>query len=171
MAKLNKKDVIASVDTSMVVDQYARVTRVPVGDVAISQTLLTKKNAWGGEPSGTFIWPEFSLCPDGIRSAALIADQWDLISQELDHIPTYPMERIRIPCPNEKKQELLSAITRKAEKLGTVTTIDGVRVQTTKGWFLVRPSGTEPVMRVVAEAKDPESLQELLGTAKSLLKP
>lgn len=171
LAKLMKREVVVSVDASMAVEEFAKVTRVPVGDVAISQALVKKKNAWGGEPSGTFVWPEFSLCPDGIRSAALIVSMWDKLEKEIEKIPLYPMERIRINCPNERKKKVLEQVVKKAEKRGEVSRIDGVRVRTDQGWFLVRPSGTEPVMRIVAEAYDQKSLSELIKTAKSLINP
>jgi phosphoglucosamine mutase len=170
IAKLMKKEVVVSVDTSMVIEEFVKVTRVPVGDVAISRALVNKKNAWGGEPSGTFVWPEFSLCPDGVRSAALIVSLWDKLKNELENIPQYPMERIRIKCPNEKKQKVLDEVVKKAESMGDVSRVDGVRVKTDQAWFLIRPSGTEPVMRIVAEAKDQKSLGEVLKTAKSLIK-
>lgn len=171
LAKLSGKDVVVSVDTSMAIEKYANVTRVPVGDVAISQALINKKDAWGGEPSGTFVWPDFSLCPDGIRSAALIASKWERIREQLEKIPCHPMKRVRIPCPEQKKQEILASLAKKAERLGKTSTIDGVRVVTESGWFLIRPSGTEPVMRVVAEAYDEKSLESLLKTAESLIRP
>ncbi len=92
-----------------------------------------------------------------------------VIKKEIEKIPLYPMERIRINCPNERKKKVLEQVVKKAEKLGEVSRIDGVRVKTDQGWFLVRPSGTEPVMRIVAEAYDQKSLKELIKTAKSLI--
>ena len=50
-----------------------------------------------------------------------------------------------------------------------VSTMDGVRVDTGDGWFLVRPSGTQPLVRITAEARDEERLDELFGDAWGLV--
>jgi phosphoglucosamine mutase len=50
-----------------------------------------------------------------------------------------------------------------------VTDLDGLRVGTDDGWFLVRPSGTQALVRLTAESRDPERADELLAVARSLL--
>lgn len=50
-----------------------------------------------------------------------------------------------------------------------VSTMDGVRVTTDDGWFLLRASGTEPVVRVTAEAREAEAADRLLAKARSPL--
>ena len=56
-----------------------------------------------------------------------------------------------------------------SDQYDRVSTMDGVRVETDEGWFLVRASGTQPLVRVTAEARDAERADELLETAESLV--
>lgn len=63
----------------------------------------------------------------------------------------------------------MKRVEKNAQKLGEVSRIDGVKITTEKGWLLIRPSGTEPVMRIMAEARDEKSLDELIGQGKKLV--
>lgn len=169
VAKVTGLTPVVSVDASMVVDEVAKTIRVPVGDVAISQALIGKRKMFGAEPSGTFIWCDWTLCPDGPYSAAMIASLWPKLHDVLEELPDYPMKRMRLRCDN--KEAVMQRVKEKALKMGAkVTTIDGVRVETDDGWFLVRPSGTEPVMRIMAEAHKEKALDAIMKQATSLVK-
>ena len=50
-----------------------------------------------------------------------------------------------------------------------MSTLDGIRVETEAGWFLVRASGTEPLVRITAEARDERDAAELFATAQELI--
>lgn len=103
VAKVMKRDVILSVDSSAIIEKYTKVTQTPVGDVAISNRLRNRPKAWGAEPSGTFIWPEFSLCPDGIFTSALIISMWDQINDELKTIPLLPIKGSGCPAKTKPR--------------------------------------------------------------------
>jgi phosphoglucosamine mutase len=64
----------------------------------------------------------------------------------------------------------MAAVTdRVHESYDDVTEIDGVRVGLDDGWFLIRASGTQPLIRVTAEARDPEAADRLRSAARSLV--
>ena len=89
------------------VDEVAEVQRTPVGDTYVS-TRLREWGDFGGEPSGAWIFPGHSLCPDGIYAAALLcemASEWD-IAAELDGIPRYPIVRESRPRKSFKKESM-----------------------------------------------------------------
>lgn len=153
-----KKSIVVPVDTSRVVDDILEdvdVIKTRVGDVYVAEELNRIKGDFGGETSGTWIFPEVSLCPDGILAAAklieIIGKEGDF-NRLLETIPAYPLKRGGFVCKD--KVEAMFQIAEKLKELGKINTIDGVRVDLEDGWILVRPSGTEPKIRITVESKD-----------------
>ncbi|MCU0631940.1 MAG: phosphopentomutase/phosphoglucosamine mutase [Methanolinea sp.] len=152
---LGARRVVTTTDTSMAIEDWAEVRRTPVGDSHVSEELVQWGDL-GGEPSGAWIFPWHSLCPDGPYAAALfcqMASEWD-IAAEIDTIPHYPLLRRSIPC--QRAHEVMKA-------LGAPVPTDGIRVEEEDGWYLVRASGTEPKIRVTAEGRTPAAAEALLG--------
>jgi phosphoglucosamine mutase len=158
---LGAKRVVTTMDASMVVEEVADVERTPVGDTYVSAR-LREWGDFGGEPSGAWIFPGHSLCPDGVFAAALfceMASEWD-IPEELDRIPRYPIIRESRPCTSA--MEIL-------RRLGADSPTDGIRREEKDGWFLVRASGTEPKVRITAEGKNPAAARRLAEKARGML--
>jgi phosphoglucosamine mutase len=159
---LGVKRVVTAFDASMAIEEIADVRRTPGGDTSISEELAR----WGeffGEPSGAWIFPDHSLCPDGPYAAALfceIASGWD-IAKEIDTMPSYPVIRKSFPCENAT--EILTA-------LGAPSPTDGIRISGDDGWFLIRASGTEPKIRVTAEGRDRTKAREMFEKGVKLVK-
>lgn len=161
--------IAAPIDTSLAVDDAlkergATVTRTPVGDVFVADRIVEDELVFGGEPSGAWIWPGETLCPDGPLAACklveLVARNGPL-STQLERIETYPIRRTSIRVAD--KPTVMRRVTETVlTAYEDVETLDGVRVDTEDGWFLVRPSGTEPVVRVTAEARDLDAADALL---------
>jgi phosphoglucosamine mutase len=151
---IGAKRVVTTSDASMIIEDCAEVRRTPVGDAYVSEELLTWGD-FGGEPSGAWIFPKISCCPDGPFAAALFCEmssEWD-IAKEIDGIPTCHLLRESFACKNAR--EILTS-------LGASSPTDGIRIVDDDGWYLIRASGTEPKIRITAEGKT-------LGTAKTLL--
>ena len=150
--------IVVPVDTSMIVDDAlpdTRIIRSRVGDVYVAEAMKKEGAAFGGEPSGSWIFPRISFCPDGIYAAARLIEIMGTrkLSEMVDELPVYQTRRIGIPCPDQQKEGAMVGIAGELSSLGEVSTIDGIRVATENGWVLVRPSGTEPKIRVTAEAR------------------
>ncbi|MBE0523402.1 MAG: phosphoglucosamine mutase [Methanosarcinales archaeon] len=150
--------IVVPVDTSLIVDDAlpeTEILRSRVGDVYVAEVMKRTGAAFGGEPSGSWIFPRISFCPDGIYAAArlieIIGSQ--KLSDMVDALPKYNTRRIGITCDNQRKDGAMSDIASELSSMGEVSTIDGIRVETNGGWVLVRPSGTEPLVRVTAEAR------------------
>jgi len=159
---LGAKKVVTTSDASMIIDEIAEVHRTPVGDAFVSEELLSWGD-FGGEPSGAWIFPRHSYCPDGPFAAALfceIASGCD-VAERLDAMPVYPILRESLPMNNAR--EIVT-------KLGAVNPTDGIRMALEDGWYLIRASGTEPKVRITAEGKSLTRAKELLGTAKTLIR-
>ncbi|TFH40217.1 MAG: phosphoglucosamine mutase [ANME-2 cluster archaeon] len=150
--------IVVPVDTSLVVDDAlpgTEIVRSMVGDVYVAEVMKKIGAAFGGEPSGSWIFPRISFCPDGIYAAARLIEivGSQKLSDMVDALPKYNTRRIGITCNNQRKDGAMSDIASELSSMGEVSTIDGIRVETNDGWVLVRPSGTEPLVRVTAEAR------------------
>lgn len=153
-----KKAIVVPIDTSHVIDDLLggiKISRTKVGDVHIAEELKKIGGDFGGEPSGAWIFPRISFCPDGIYAAVrlieIVGDEGKL-SELLRSIPEYPVKRGAFPC--EDKERAMGRIASELGKLGEINTLDGVRVELEDGWILVRPSGTEPKIRITAESRN-----------------
>ena len=159
---LDAKQVVTTSDASMIIEEISEVRRTPVGDTYVSEELL-KWGDFGGEPSGAWIFPKISYCPDGPYAAALfceITSEWN-VARELDAMPTYPILRESFVC--ETARETVSA-------LGAASPTDGIRTADEDGWCLIRASGTEPKIRITAEGKTLQKAKEILEQGRSMVK-
>jgi phosphoglucosamine mutase len=144
--------VVTTVDASLALEGIGfEVVRVRVGDAFVSEALRGGGD-FGGEPSGAFIFPQVSYCPDGIYAMAKVAELacGERLSAQLKRIPSYPV--FRGSFTNERG--LMLNIAERLAKYNTasVNFEEGIRLSFEDGWLLVRPSGTEPRIRVTAEA-------------------
>jgi len=158
---LDAKRVVTTTDASMMIDEVADVRRTPVGDAYVSEELRSWGD-FGGEPSGAWIFPRISYCPDGPFAAALfceIASEWD-VEKELDRMPSYPVLRESFDCATA--QETMTA-------LGAESPTDGIRFEGEHGWCLVRASGTEPKIRITAEGRTNVAAKAMLRRGRALL--
>jgi phosphoglucosamine mutase len=169
-----KKMAVCPVDVSRVVDDVLTcpVRRTRIGDVYVAEEVKRSGADFGGESSGSWIFPNVSYCPDGIYAAARIvsisAEQ--SISELIAQFPKYHILRGSYKHPRDK--DPMVAIAQELHSLNYVemTTIDGVRLDFEEGWILVRKSGTEPKIRITAEAQDLATAKELYTTALAIVK-
>ena len=155
------KKVVTTVDASLVLEELGfEVARVRVGDAFVSEE-LKRGGDFGGEPSGAFIYPQISYCPDGIYTAAKVVELAcsGRLSTKLESIPSYPVFRGSLTS----ERGLVLSIAEKLAKYNSVSMNfeDGIRLAFKDGWLLVRPSGTEPRIRVTAEARTEARAREL----------
>ena len=156
------KRVVTTFDASMAVEEIAEVRRTPVGDTFVSEELM-RWGDFGGEPSGAWIFPEHSLCPDGPYAAALfceITSEWD-ITDEIRRMPAYPVVRESWPCPDAR--EII-------REIGVENPTDGIRLSDEEGWCLIRASGTEPKIRFTAEGTSRDKAREMLEKGQELVR-
>ncbi len=120
-----------------------------------------------GEMSGHFFFADnYYGYDDGIfasaRMAELLSKSKEKLSETIANMPEYhSTPEIRVPCPEEKKFEIVEDVKKKFQDKYDVVTVDGARVQTRHGWGLVRASNTEPALILRFEAKTEEKLDEI----------
>lgn len=143
----------------------------PVGDAAVSAALRARGGDLGAETSGTYIVPAFDYAPDGPLAALLFlqAVERGLVDEAARRLRPVHRRSEKLPLgpvPREAFRERVAAyVPPGAERTSRV---DGLRVDADDGWFLVRPSGTEPVVRVTAEARDADDAQRLLHRGRDV---
>ncbi|MBI2850083.1 MAG: phosphoglucosamine mutase [Chloroflexi bacterium] len=164
------REVVTTIDASMSIEEMGfKITRTPVGDTYVSDR-LKKGGDFGGEPSGAWVFPENSLCPDGIYAAARLVNiaSHQKLSRLIDEIPQYPILRGSIASDGVKMTELNERLL--SLKPTSVDSIDGTRLNFKDGWLLIRASGTEPRIRVTAEARTEASVHELYDKGMKTIK-
>ena len=172
-------DVVTTVDAGLCMDESVNgeVFRTPVGDVNVAEVIIEKDAAFGGEPSGTWLHPDFCMCPDGIlsglRMAELVSKKGKL-SELLAEIPSYPNIREKITCSKEAKvkvMENMEELLKSAfDDIRDVNSIDGVRLTfEDDSWVLVRPSGTEDYIRITLESRDAKRAEEIKETCVKII--
>jgi phosphoglucosamine mutase len=155
-----------------------RVVRTKVGDIYVSEAIKRDNAVFGGEPCGAWVHPKQHYCPDGPLSAALFLKALEsvgkTVSEFIGEVPEYITLRENIKCPNESKKKAVAAIaaTIKADfpSYTDFSTIDGVRLALKNGWFLIRASGTEPLIRITVEGESTSVAKELMLKATALIK-
>lgn len=168
--------IAAPINASALVDDVACdvggvVVRTEVGDTHIAKACSEPDVVFGGEPSGAWIWPDETPCPDGhyaaCRLAELVAENGPL-SRQVDALPEYWTRRESLSY--DSNAEVVADVAPLVRaRYDEVTDTDGVRVDFDDGWFLIRASGTEPLVRVTAEATERERANELLDEATALV--
>ena len=167
---LEAKDVVTTIDASMAIEEMGfNVRRTRVGDTHVSEE-LENGGDFGGEPSGSWVFPGISFCPDGIYAAARITARADRqkISELVDDIPGYPLLRGSISSEGVKTSDLEAVLM--ALKPLSVSNADGIRLSFEDGWLLIRASGTEPKIRLTAEAKNETRARQLYDSGLRAIK-
>ena len=152
--------VVTNLSTSLVVDDAARasgieVERAPVGEANVVQRMLARRAVIGGEGNGGVILPAVHLGRDAPVAAALalalLAARGGTVSALVESAPRYVIVKDKLPRPERALGEVYAGLRRRWAD-ATADTQDGLRLAWPDRWIHVRPSGTEPVVRVIAEA-------------------
>ncbi len=149
-----------------------RVLYTRVGAPIVARKMIEVKAIFGGEENGGLIFPEHLVARDGAMALAkvleILAKSGKKLSQLIDSLPQYYQKKISVRCANEKKERVLNILKEKL-KGERINTIDGVKIMGESWWVLIRPSGTEPIYRIYAEAKSEEELNTIVEKYKKIL--
>jgi phosphomannomutase/phosphoglucomutase len=146
-----------------------------VGRPFMMSRTLREKALFGAEVSGHFYFPEIYGLDDGtftsLKMAEILSKSSRSLSQMINQIPKCFDKIINVPFPDEHKFAVIPRLKARFEKMGfRILDIDGVKAQEKDGWVLLRPSNTEPLIRIFGEGKTQAKLLQLLKLAQDLLK-
>lgn len=157
--KQKKGKIVVNLSTSRVMRDVAerfnfQVLNAPVGEINVSEMMMKEGAVAGGEGNGGIIIPAVHYCRDSFTGMALVLDAMAAhgkkISEIVDQFPEYEMISRKIPLTMSGAYKIISLLK---DRYPGGDTRDGLRVDLEDYWFHVRPSNTEPVLRIVTEGK------------------
>jgi phosphomannomutase len=166
--------VVANLSTSLVVEDAvrafgARLVRAPVGEANVARTIVAEGAVVGGEGNGGVMLPDLHVGRDAPLAAALILQHLARTGEKLSALvagaPTYCIVKAKAPRDGDLTARYLAL--REAFPDASVDERDGLRLGWDDRWLHVRPSGTEPIVRLIAEAPTEEDAQALIATARA----
>jgi phosphomannomutase len=171
--------VVTNVSTTGAIERIASahgstVVRTPVGQTFISEAMIELNGVLGGEGSGGVIVPELHSTHDSAGAVGLIleglARTTSPVSKLVADLPQLTMLKHNVPVEPNRLYSVLQAfrVTLEREQLPYDLT-DGVRVVLPKGWVHVRASNTESMIRVIVEADETGTAQNLLAWSRDRL--
>jgi len=166
--------VVTNLSTSRIVDDIAaeaggRVIRAPVGEVNVALRMREERAVVGGEGNGGVILPELHLGRDAPLAAALVlqllAEGEETLSQIVSRYPRYAIVKDKLDRPDVALDAVYDAL-RSSFPGAQVDTQDGLRLSWPDSWVHIRPSGTEPIVRVIAEAPSADAARALVARSR-----
>jgi len=169
--------VVTNVSTTRALEDLAAkkkstVLRTPVGMAFVSEAAARQGAVIAGEGSGGVIIPEVQWTGDALATMAFILDglarKGERLSVLADSLPSYVMKKKRIPLDYTSIYRVIRKVRSQAKKLGGAAVLDlsdGIKVEWKSSWLHVRPSNTESLIRVIAEARSGRRADELLEMA------
>ena len=154
--------VVANLSSTSAVEDIAKRFNCPmfftkIGEVNVTDVMRQQSAVIGGEGNGGVIYPRINFARDSLVAMALVlhllADSRKSVTELLDDVPRYSMVKEKMACPSDRIPAVLRTVRQEFAKF-PMDTRDGVKVIQPDGWFLVRGSNTEPIIRIVAEARN-----------------
>jgi len=156
----------------MVIDDLGKkygvpVFRTKVGEINVVEKMLEVKAIIGGEGNGGVIWPEIHPCRDSFTAAGLVLEALVTSGKKLSTLaasfPRYFMIKEKISCPTELAYRVVLNLKNRYEKEGeNISTLDGLKILWPDSWVHLRPSNTEPIIRIIAEARSQVKVKKLV---------
>jgi phosphomannomutase len=178
--KGGKGVVVCNLSTSLVVEDAARdcgatVVRTPVGEVHVARAILRLGAVIGGEGNGGVMYPALHAGRDAPVAAALLltllARDGKRVSELVAGAPRYVIVKAKAERGTRKAEQGMDGVyaaLRRRFPDATLDTQDGLRLAWRDRWLHVRPSNTEPILRLIAEAPSAAAARELVDEGRRI---
>jgi phosphomannomutase len=162
--------VVANLATSSALQQVAQrfgcsLFLSKIGEVNVTEVMQREKAVIGGEGNGGVIYPRINFARDSLVGMALVlhllSETGQTITELLNSFPQFSMVKEKLACPSDRIAVVLRMIRREYADY-PIDARDGIKVILPEGWFLVRGSNTEPIIRVVAEAESEAHARDIV---------
>jgi len=166
----------SGLNTEVLAEKYnSKVIRTKVGSVEVSRKMLSTDALIGFEENGGFMFGTHNQVRDGCMSLALMLDLLanidNSLSDEISKLPSSFTTKDKMKCSSDDVDKIISSLK---EEFPESDISDGIKIIIdSKNWVMIRPSGTEPIIRIYAESENQEKLDalmiEFLQKAKSII--
>jgi len=146
-----------------------------IGHAFFPEKMINMNISFGCERAAHYYFSETYGFDDGtfstLKMAEILSNSEKSLSEIVDSLPHYYSMQKNFECDDKTKFEIIKNLKIKFSKLGfDINDLDGVKASNEEGWILIRPSNTEPLIRIFAEAKNEGKLKELFELGESLLR-
>ena len=177
LSKNRNNKVIINMSTSQmnkdIAEKYGGTCiRTKVGEANVVAGIIENDAIIGGEGGGGIIYPTINMARDSFVSIALIlellAERNQTVSECIETLPKYEMRKDKMPV-NGDLDEMYRKMKNHFVGAG-INELDGLRLDfPDSSWIHLRPSNTEPIIRLMGEAKTKERIEELFGEVRGLI--
>ena len=177
LEKNPKSKIVTTVNSTHRIEEIANKTgsiviRTKVGSVEVSRKMVSIKAIIGFEENGGFMYGKHNQVRDGAMTMAialnLLANSKRSLSEELKLLPPLFTTKSKVECSREEATKIIQALKNEDQKKDTT---DGIKIIFDKSnWVMVRPSGTEPIVRIYAESNSQENLDVLFAKYMTKIK-
>lgn len=163
--------VVANLSSTSALEEVAKKFNCPIywtkiGEVNVTDKMKQQNAVIGGEGNGGVIFPRINFARDSLVGMALtlhlLAGSGKTVTQLLESLPRYSIVKEKMACPSQRIPDVLRMLRAEFGEF-PMDTRDGIKVMLPDGWFLVRSSNTEPIIRIVAEAKSEDQAKEIVA--------
>ncbi|MDG7002246.1 MAG: phosphoglucosamine mutase [Nitrososphaerota archaeon] len=145
-----------------------------VGSVDVSRAMIDNNSPLGLEENGGFFYGPHIPVRDGAMTTALVLEALAYsglsFGKQIGKLETFYQKKAKFECPNEKKTKVMQELELKGSK-GKVDRTDGLKIWADEhSWILLRPSGTEPLIRVYAESDDESKVEAMYQQFEGFVK-
>ena len=155
----------SGLNTEVLAEKYnSKVIRTKVGSVEVSRKMLSTDALIGFEENGGFMFGTHNQVRDGCMSLALMLDLLanidNSLSDEISKLPSSFTTKDKMKCSSDDVDKIISSLK---EEFPESDLSDGIKIIIdSKNWVMIRPSGTEPIIRIYAESESQEKLEALM---------
>jgi phosphoglucosamine mutase len=170
--------VVSTVEASLAVREAVernggKLITTDVGSRNVADAIRANRAVFGGEPCGEYVFPEEVMSPDGMLATLKFVEllcKEGRLGRLRKGVKKYPIRRAKFSCVDKRAsmERIKGMIMR--EFRGDVNESDGVRVDFSGGWLLVRASGTEPLIRITCEHRNKSELEKVFSKAERIVK-
>ena len=152
-------------NTEVLTEKYnSKVIRTKVGSVEVSRKMLSTNALIGFEENGGFMFGKHNQVRDGCMSLALMLDLLAItdntLSDQISKLPPSFTTKDKIQCSSQDAKQIISSLKTEFPESDLS---DGIKIIIdSKNWVMIRPSGTEPIVRIYAESESQEKLEALM---------